>query len=928
MNTLAGNILKFALMCLLVLFLSGYGKTRSSQLGNTTSTIIENNDGTKTAEYRSGEGKVTRIASASLFTVIMMGNLAEVKTLVANGADVNKRKEDVYPTWGKVYSTPLSTAMMYLGGSEERMEIFRILIASGADVNSRAGFGNTTPLESISSFNPKVFEKLSKGTVLNFQQTVKNNKEALKLLIDKKANVNAKNLYGDTPLHRAIAADNLGTVKYLVDHEADINSADNLGFKPLHVAKAFSHKEIIDYLVARRADYKVSGESGQGPLIKAILEYDKAQVAKLVSNGADVSKKDNKGNAPLFYAICLGSTEIVDVLLSHGADTSGVKKYTQPYLILSLRNYDIAKLLLEKGSSANTSHKVPTSVKPADKVQSIIDAASGLEKTALTTSIYLGNIDVVKLLIKHGADVNLISGKADHGPLVNAIMTKNEEIAVYLIERGADIHKKYGLTNYSPLHWAVSSGLVKVTDKLIASGANVNAKGGFGSSMTLTPLDVAVIPKNGKFVKLLIDHGGVSGTPEGQKRANAMVNEYGEEHASQAAKQENKEAEKANEAARDAALASGGLLTPNKSTVAAIKSKAENGEPYYQAVLGGMYRGGKYVEKDYQTSINWLERAGDHPIGLYYMALMYRDGYGVTKNEQKEQELYKKSVAGLKKWSQPGGPGGSKGSAIAQAILSSYLSTGTALDKNLSESVEWIRKAAEQGYAKAQVMLGQSYKAGSGVPQDYAEALKWNRKSAEQGNAIGQYMLGAMYAQGEGVSEDVAEGYRWIRKAAEQGYSDGQFSIGQQHYHARGGIAKNYVEAGKWYHKAAEQGHNDAQYVLGLMYGDGKGVSKDYTKAAQFYRKAADQGNHRAQINLANLYQNGRGVPQNGPEAEKLLKEAAKKGVIAAEYGLGGLYYEGKLVPQDIIEAAKWFRKAADQGYGPAVQMLKRIGAQ
>ena len=42
-----------------------------------------------------------------------------------------------------------------------------------------------------------------------------------------------------------------------------------------------------------------------------------------------------------------------------------------------------------------------------------------------------------------------------------------------------------------------------------------------------------------------------------------------------------------------------------------------------------------------------------------------------------------------------------------------------------AQSVDWYRKAAEQGYTTAQMNLGIKYARGEGVPQDYFEARKW-----------------------------------------------------------------------------------------------------------------------------------------------------------------------------------------------------------
>ena len=56
-------------------------------------------------------------------------------------------------------------------------------------------------------------------------------------------------------------------------------------------------------------------------------------------------------------------------------------------------------------------------------------------------------------------------------------------------------------------------------------------------------------------------------------------------------------------------------------------------------------------------------------------------------------------------------------------------------------SVEWLKKAAEQGGANAQYVLGLCYDNGEGVATDAVEAVKWYRKAAEQGDKKAQEKL-------------------------------------------------------------------------------------------------------------------------------------------------------------------------------------------
>ena len=84
-----------------------------------------------------------------------------------------------------------------------------------------------------------------------------------------------------------------------------------------------------------------------------------------------------------------------------------------------------------------------------------------------------------------------------------------------------------------------------------------------------------------------------------------------------------------------------------------------------------------------------------------------------------------------------------------------------------AETVAWFRKDAEQGVSDAQVLLAHFLDEGTGVSKDQVEAVKWYRKAAEQGDRQAEYDLGVHYDKGLGVKLDHAEAYFWLSLAAE-----------------------------------------------------------------------------------------------------------------------------------------------------------------
>ncbi|MGA8152683.1 MAG: GAF domain-containing protein [Terriglobales bacterium] len=84
-------------------------------------------------------------------------------------------------------------------------------------------------------------------------------------------------------------------------------------------------------------------------------------------------------------------------------------------------------------------------------------------------------------------------------------------------------------------------------------------------------------------------------------------------------------------------------------------------------------------------------------------------------------------------------------------------------------SMESLRRLAEQGDSVAQFAMGARYATGEEVPIDYAEAARWFTKAAEQGNVAAQATLGTYFWAGRGVPPDPIKAYFWSLVAEADG---------------------------------------------------------------------------------------------------------------------------------------------------------------
>jgi len=78
-----------------------------------------------------------------------------------------------------------------------------------------------------------------------------------------------------------------------------------------------------------------------------------------------------------------------------------------------------------------------------------------------------------------------------------------------------------------------------------------------------------------------------------------------------------------------------------------------------------------------------------------------------------------------------------------------------------TNSLDMLRKLAQQGDPAAEFSLGMRYALGQQVTQDYVQAARWFLSAAEQGNVAAQTWLSSDYEAGRGVPRSLTKAYYW-----------------------------------------------------------------------------------------------------------------------------------------------------------------------
>ena len=130
---------------------------------------------------------------------------------------------------------------------------------------------------------------------------------------------------------------------------------------------------------------------------------------------------------------------------------------------------------------------------------------NGFKNTSLHYATEKGYIEVVKLLLQNGADVNAFNLKSKT-PLHLAAERGFLEVTKLLLQNGADVNAKSSNFANTPLILAAMKGHFEIVKLLLENGANVNQMSYHGSHGS-DSLGYAAYYGHLEIVKILLKHG-------------------------------------------------------------------------------------------------------------------------------------------------------------------------------------------------------------------------------------------------------------------------------------------------------------------------------------------------------------------------------------------------------------------------------------
>lgn len=177
-----------------------------------------------------------------------------------------------------------------------------------------------------------------------------------------------------------------------------------------------------------------------------------------------------------------------------------------------------------------------------------------------------------------------------------------------------------------------------------------------------------------------------------------------------------------------------------------------------------------------------------------------------------------------------------------------------------------LRARAESGDASAQYLMGSRYALGRGVPKDAKESVNWWRKAAEQGHVKAQV---AFCSPLEGITAEDAFPY-CLRAASNKDDPEAAWTAQKSvadAYEKGKGVKQDFSAAAKWWKTLADKDGAEAQIRLGKLYAQGKGVERLDSEAHRLFTAAAERGVAEAQVELGKLHAAGRGTSRDFDKA-------------------------------------------------------------
>lgn len=282
------------------------------------------------------------------------------------------------------------------------------------------------------------------------------------LLLEHGAKAGAKCGECLTALHFAASGGGqLSICELLLKYSAPVNAKSSKDQTPLCLATQKGYSRLVRLLLENGGDYNNEDESKITPLHIAASHGYAGSADELLRHGATIESKTKTGVTPLHYAVQGGHASVVKLLVAAGAVVNCTRK---PLLIIAADdgNRQVVQILLDALAAIDCTANIKANL---DKDTEIHD-----KLTPLHLASSRGHKDVVSLLLRRGATVDMKTEKGGWTALDFAVLNSHSACALGLLEQGATVTdnvKKHGQSGLTLVQHAARSGSKDVVRMLI-----------------------------------------------------------------------------------------------------------------------------------------------------------------------------------------------------------------------------------------------------------------------------------------------------------------------------------------------------------------------------------------------------------------------------------------------------------------------------
>jgi len=323
-------------------------------------------------------------------------------------------------------------------------------------------------------------------------------------------------------LLRAVENDDVGAVKKLLRKKVNINTRDRRwGLTPLMIAAGHGNKHIVKLLLDAGADvFMIDPYSGASALHKSCHSGNFQIFKMLVDAGASVEwLATSTAHTLLFEAVWFKRADFVEYLLKKNVGLNmrtryglSLKEHFTETQALNMKGKDalarIARLLNQRWKADEKKvkdQKLMAAVIRDDikAVRRLISSGVDIDErspvvngpndrhTPLLVACREGRTQIVRELIKAGADVNAMEPTFGAVPLHKAVYNGHVEITRMLAQSpGIDLDFQGATNSYTPLHDAIWHGFADCAAILVEAGARLDLKGDDGKVALLMAKEV------------------------------------------------------------------------------------------------------------------------------------------------------------------------------------------------------------------------------------------------------------------------------------------------------------------------------------------------------------------------------------------------------------------------------------------------------